>query len=145
MSIVVTLFGVSSHSVWPAALQVWCCEAKRKVLGLLGLPPGQLELLTDDESAAQLHVGHWGMKPENLEPYLGGAGGWKRVIGFRPTGVGPCHCTALHCTNMLTRSALLTWLIMRLLLPTTGWTFKKNGGLQAWHQGDVSVYGVPYR
>lgn len=26
----------------------------------------------------------------------------------------------------------------------TGWSHRRSGGLRAWREGDVAVYGVPY-
>jgi hypothetical protein len=46
---------------------VWCSQAKRRTLGLLGLPPQDLECLIEDPGAAQLHVTSWGLKPETLK------------------------------------------------------------------------------
>ncbi len=52
--------------------QVWCSAAKRRVLGLLGLSPDLMRLLTDDPKQARLHVSGWGLKPEQLQKrYLG--------------------------------------------------------------------------
>jgi hypothetical protein len=47
-------------------LQVWCSQAKLGTLRLLGLPPEDLECLTQDPASAQLHVTSWGLKPEAL-------------------------------------------------------------------------------
>uniref|UniRef100_A0A383V4K8 Metallo-beta-lactamase domain-containing protein n=1 Tax=Tetradesmus obliquus TaxID=3088 RepID=A0A383V4K8_TETOB len=69
--------------------KVYADAAKRRLLQLLDLPQEQLALLTDDPSAARLHVAH--MAPPDpgrlAAAYVDKPGSpWQRVVAFRPTG-----------------------------------------------------------
>ncbi|WIA09950.1 hypothetical protein OEZ85_010163 [Tetradesmus obliquus] len=69
--------------------KVYADAAKRRLLQLLDLPHEQLALLTDDPSAARLHVAH--MAPPDpgrlAAAYVDKPGSpWQRVVAFRPTG-----------------------------------------------------------
>lgn len=67
--------------------QVYASAAKRRLLHLLDMPAGQLQLLVSDASSAGIHVGQLGVTPEKLQTYLKQPNtSWKRVVGFRPTG-----------------------------------------------------------
>eukprot|EP00198_Chlamydomonas_reinhardtii_P013635 XP_001702972.1 predicted protein [Chlamydomonas reinhardtii] len=68
--------------------KVWAAPDKRKVLALLDLAPEQAALLEERPEAADIHVGGWGLKHEELQAYLASHKGsrWKRVVGIRPTG-----------------------------------------------------------
>lgn len=73
-------FGAAAALGW----RVWVPPAKRRVLGLLGLPSEWMSLLVGTPDDAEIHVGV-DMAPEALAARVEGTA-WARVVTVRPTG-----------------------------------------------------------
>lgn len=61
-----------------------------QVLRMLRLPGEEMALLTEDAAAARIHVCFMGadLQPEALQERMR-KGGWKHIVGFKPTGQLP--------------------------------------------------------